>query len=581
MAFGFFKKAETADLILKNAKVYTQDLELPWAEAVACRDGRIIRVGSYEDMEDLEGKNTIVDDLGGATLLPGFIDMGGAPAMRVFKNAYKDFSDCETWEDLLSQISSAIPAAAKLGSPAAAGMTSLGDIFAAADESSSAEGAANLSNGDSVFGGSFDGGLSAAETAGGMGEEEEEEYDVPEVAMFAYTEGLSLPQGKGPEAARKELDEVTGAVPTMILLGRANAVVLNTAAAELATTMAGNLGIQQISLSFLVDILGVIDFDELNRSLVELSIGYGERGFTGVVNNGFVEYFDSTYTDMLLKAYDESPINQRLFGKLGMRMPSNPDILVRRLHDRETYCLELAPKINADGLLLDITDLFGLMPPEIAEDGGVTQDDTVYLDILHDQIYEEILAAADAGMNVKVCVHNKEIGLEIVKIFGEVRDKGYRKSIFTLCHDLEFDEEERANYSIGESIMEAGILGCEFTENDILPGDGGFTMNVGAHEVTRGLGANALCCSDNVTEAIDALTIDAAVELGIDKDFGSIEIGKYADFAVFEKNPLGCGSIDELRKMRAKRTYVGGDLAYDEDDAAADEWYNLIIQQQY
>jgi hypothetical protein len=283
---------------------------------------------------------------------------------------------------------------------------------------------------------------------------------------------------------------------------------------------------------------------------------------------------------MLVQAYENGP-KQRLYEKLGMHTPSNPDILVRRLRGRETFSLELAPVINADGLQLDITNLFGLMPPEIDEDGSVTQDETVYLDILHDQVFEEVLAAADAGMNVKICVHNKDLGLEILKIFGEVRDKGYRKNIFTLCHYLEFDEEERANYGLGESVLEAGILGCEYTENDVLPGEGGFTMNVGAHEITRGLGANALCCSDNVTEAIDALTIDAAVELGIDSELGSIEVGKLADFAIFEGNPLSCGSIDAFRKMRAKRTYVAGELAYDEDDQAADEWYNLIIQQQY
>lgn len=587
MAFGFFKKAEKADVIFRNGKVYTQDADLPWAEAVACRDGRIIRVGNYEEMEDLEGGGTVVEDLDGATMLPGFIDMGAAPAMRVFADSYEDLSDCETWEDLLDTLASKVPTGISGKLSEAAGITNLSDIFSvSADNSASSEGAANLDNGDSVFGGSFDGGLGAAERAGGIAEGEEDldeegfGIEPPDVAIFAYTEGLRLPQGKNAEAVRAELDAVTGDVPTMILFGRVNAVILNTAAVEFATNAASSLGVQQISLSFLVDIFGVIDFDELNKRLVELSVGYSERGFTGIVNNGFNEYFDQAYTDMLVQAYDNGP-KQRLYGKLGMRAPSNPDILVRRLRGRETFSTELAPVINADGLQLDITNLYGLMPPEVGEDGAVSQDETVYLDILHDQIFEEVLAAADAGMDVKICVHNKEIGLEVVKIFGEVRDKGYRKNIFTLCHDLEFDEEERANYGLGESVLEAGILGCEYTENDVLPGDGGFTMNVGAHEITRGLGSNALCCAKDVASAIDALTIDAAVEIGADADLGSIEVGKLADFAIFEKNPLDCKSIDELRKMRAKRTYVDGNCAYDEDEQAADEWYNLIIQQQY
>ena len=46
MAFGFFKKSETADTIFMGGRIYTQDSNLPWAEAVACKDGRVIAVGA-------------------------------------------------------------------------------------------------------------------------------------------------------------------------------------------------------------------------------------------------------------------------------------------------------------------------------------------------------------------------------------------------------------------------------------------------------------------------------------------------------------------------------------------------------
>ena len=47
MAFGFFKKNLAADLVLKNGKIITQDANLPQAEAVACKDGKIAAVGPY------------------------------------------------------------------------------------------------------------------------------------------------------------------------------------------------------------------------------------------------------------------------------------------------------------------------------------------------------------------------------------------------------------------------------------------------------------------------------------------------------------------------------------------------------
>jgi predicted amidohydrolase YtcJ len=71
-----------ADLIVTNAEVYALDGALdaadpepePTAEAVAVRDGRIVRVDSAYEVGFLEGAETEVIDLRGGVLLPGFID---------------------------------------------------------------------------------------------------------------------------------------------------------------------------------------------------------------------------------------------------------------------------------------------------------------------------------------------------------------------------------------------------------------------------------------------------------------------------------------------------------------------------
>ena len=44
MVFGLFKKDRTADAVFINGNIYTQDADMPWAEAVACKDGEIIYV---------------------------------------------------------------------------------------------------------------------------------------------------------------------------------------------------------------------------------------------------------------------------------------------------------------------------------------------------------------------------------------------------------------------------------------------------------------------------------------------------------------------------------------------------------
>jgi len=62
------------DLILVNGKVWTGDAERPWAEAVAVRGGTILAVGTTAEMRKLSPSGLKLVDLGGALLLPGFID---------------------------------------------------------------------------------------------------------------------------------------------------------------------------------------------------------------------------------------------------------------------------------------------------------------------------------------------------------------------------------------------------------------------------------------------------------------------------------------------------------------------------
>ncbi|XP_065029057.1 protein LONG AFTER FAR-RED 3-like isoform X2 [Musa acuminata AAA Group] len=64
----------SADLVVMNATIYTSDPSLPFAQAMAVRGGRILRVGSYSSVEDLVGQETYVLNLNGNVVMPGFID---------------------------------------------------------------------------------------------------------------------------------------------------------------------------------------------------------------------------------------------------------------------------------------------------------------------------------------------------------------------------------------------------------------------------------------------------------------------------------------------------------------------------
>lgn len=63
-----------ADLIIHNAKIYTVDPNLPWAEAVAMGNGRILAVGRNAEILPLAGPETKLLDGNGRLVLPGFTD---------------------------------------------------------------------------------------------------------------------------------------------------------------------------------------------------------------------------------------------------------------------------------------------------------------------------------------------------------------------------------------------------------------------------------------------------------------------------------------------------------------------------
>src|SRR5690242_16132274 len=66
--------ADSADLVLLEGKIITVDPHNTVAQAVAVKDGRILAIGSSEEMQRYTGPKTRVLKLGGKSVLPGFVD---------------------------------------------------------------------------------------------------------------------------------------------------------------------------------------------------------------------------------------------------------------------------------------------------------------------------------------------------------------------------------------------------------------------------------------------------------------------------------------------------------------------------
>jgi predicted amidohydrolase YtcJ len=95
---------QSTDLILHHGKIVTVDAKFSIAEAVAIRDGRILRVGSNREILGLKTTTTRVVDLGGKPLLPGLIDSHVHPSDACMIEFDHPIPEMETIQDVLDYI---------------------------------------------------------------------------------------------------------------------------------------------------------------------------------------------------------------------------------------------------------------------------------------------------------------------------------------------------------------------------------------------------------------------------------------------------------------------------------------------
>ena len=94
------------DLIVHNAKVVTVDGTFSIAEAFAVRSDRLVAVGRNEDVLKLAGPKTERIDLGGRTVLPGLIDSHAHPTGASLYEFDHEVPTMETIADVLAYVRS-------------------------------------------------------------------------------------------------------------------------------------------------------------------------------------------------------------------------------------------------------------------------------------------------------------------------------------------------------------------------------------------------------------------------------------------------------------------------------------------
>ena len=288
MAFGFFKKREYADIVLKNGKIYTMDPNLPEAEAVACKGGTILAVGDEEEMDALIGSDTEVVDLKGNVLFPGFIKMRSALAQEAFATSCRLFPE---WTG--------------------SGMEALKEAVA-----------------------------KVVATA------------APEEPIFVYGGFRHQLNGLELKDIREELDQLCSDRPLLILVMDCSACLMNTPAIELIHSAAEEDGIRNISLDYIVSVIAPPDYETYQEYIKKQSRSLSQRGFTTVNDCGSFDYPQAVYRSSLQELLMEDQLAHRYLSSYVMTEPEELPNLLRKLRQRQTECIELEGMIRCDGLHL-------------------------------------------------------------------------------------------------------------------------------------------------------------------------------------------------------------------------------------
>lgn len=99
---------EPADLIILNGTIYTMEESGPTVEAVAVRDGKILMAGSKVDVQRLMDNKTLMVNLEGKTMLPGFIEGHGHIIDLGYSEMNLNLSKAATYEEMIAIVKAAV-----------------------------------------------------------------------------------------------------------------------------------------------------------------------------------------------------------------------------------------------------------------------------------------------------------------------------------------------------------------------------------------------------------------------------------------------------------------------------------------
>ena len=546
--------AAPADRIIRGGPIVTVNPAQPNAEAVAIADGKIVAVGSEADVMKHKGEKTEVIDLGGKTLVPGFVD---------------GHSHFFSLIDVQTQ--------ALCASPPAGPCTNVADVIAALKQVQERR---KLGPGKFVMGFGYDPEL-LAERRPPMRQELDAAFpDNPVILVHVSGHGAML----NSKALAKY--GITAATPTPAggVIGREpgsndpNGLLFETAFLPIFSQVPGPDGDEAIELLktgqelYLREGITTAQEGATMKHQVDLLRAFADRGELklDVVMLPFIAEIDAIFAGKSPK--NEPEYRNRLrIGGVKVVTDGSPQ---GRTAAFTTPYLTDGPAGQKDwrGDLSFPQPVLNDWVKQVY-DGGAT----LFVHCNGDAAIDALLEAhrfASGGEPAKprgtVGVHSQFIRRDQLEKY---KAWNITPSFFTI-HCFYFGDTHVANrgrtqadcISPMNSARALGLRPANHTDFNVAPLDQIFTIHTAVNRVSRS--AQTIGADERITplEALEAITIDGARLYGEEAKKGSIEVGKLADLVVLSANPLTVQPAT-IQSIRVEETIKEGKTVWQRGQA--------------
>jgi predicted amidohydrolase YtcJ len=518
--------AAPADRIIRGGPIVTVNPAQPNAEAVAIAEGKIVAVGSEADVMKHKGEATEVIDLGGKTLVPGFVD---------------GHSHFFSLIDVQTQ--------ALCASPPAGPCTNVADVIAALKQVQERR---KLGAGKFVMGFGYDPELLAERRPPTKQELDAAFPDNPVILVHVSGHGAML------NSKALAVYGITAATPTPAggVIGREpgsndpNGLLFETAFLPIFSQVPGPDGDEAIALLktgqelYLREGITTAQEGATMKHQVDLLRVFADRGELklDVVMLPFIAEIDAIFAGKPPR--NEPEYRNRLrIGGVKVVTDGSPQ---GRTAAFTTPYLTDGPAGQKDwrGDLSFPQPVLNDWVKKVY-DGGAT----LFVHCNGDAAIDALLEAhrfASGGEPAKprgtVGVHSQFIRRDQLEKY---RAWNITPSFFTI-HCFYFGDTHVANrgraqadcISPMKSARALGLRPANHTDFNVAPLDQIFTIHTAVNRISRS--AQTIGADERISplEALEAITIDGARLYGEEAKKGSIEVGKLADLVVLSANPL-------------------------------------------